>query len=198
MSNVISFIEHKQKQYTDTIKNPINRYLLLGNVFIDTLSKTVSEYNSAIEHIESAPMAIPETVDPDKLFVRLPASVYHSSSSKIYFRNKNKLDTFLNQYITLLTSKYVRDQLDMYAIDVELIPQEETATINIVFSTNGIQTQLAMITIQHFSSQHHNVDCCNITFTINLPISNNQYENLDHIYTIQLMNYISNFISEHF
>ncbi len=215
MGKVLDFQKAKLEKTTEESTNSTDArgvfYFEIAKNLIFALTDLQSSY--AFNYIFSSTKITPYSavnLSPSNFFVRPPDIIAHGIKLQISVENAYLKDPayadmdkivvctsfivdFLNRFYSMVVSKELMDLMHVYCFTHEVDNQPNKSAV----SFKGPNNSQNIILIFDWLDQASDNLTVTIEYKLWVPVTENAFENLDHIYAIDMVNYIQKIIAAH-
>ena len=100
---------------------------------------------------------------------------------------------FLNMFHELMITKDLEDLVHVYCFKLSVDNQPNRSAITIQ-GPNNSQNLVLIFTWPDYAVENQNIE---IEFKLWVPVTSDAFENLDHVYSIDMVNYVHKLIQQH-
>jgi hypothetical protein len=212
MSNVLDFLQHKANLKIDNTTEPTD---LRGTVFLTYVKSIISlinyfntQYESVFNHSQQSIAHSSVVRSPQHMFINLPKLCEHTihiCGNVVYptapgAAPLDELSPFCisneiaDKFLMCCLSEYNKNVFSSYTVE----PVVEIANNQIVITTRCINENKNITLICDWAVDKDNgIMRFVITVKLFVPVSDDPYSNLDHIYAIDMLTYCTSLISQY-
>lgn len=144
---------------------------------------------------------------PSNFFVKSPDIISHGIKLQLNVKNpymqtgdddkikncSSFIYEFLNQFYELMVTKDLEDLIQVYCFRLSIDNQPNRSAISIT-GPNNTQNMVVVFTWPDYATDNQTIE---IEFKLWVPVTSNEFENLDHIYAIDMVGYVHRLIDKH-
>lgn len=215
MGKVLDFMQARAELTIDESTNSTDArgvfYFEIAKKLIFALSHLQTKYifNYIFSGIKITPFSA-VGLTTSNFFVKLPDIVSHGLKFQISVENSYLKDPeyattdlsqvcssfifdFLNEFHSLIVTKELESLMHIYCFTMDIDNQPNKSAI----SFKGPNNSQNMTMILEWPDQASDNLIVTIEYKLWIPVTDNPLENLDHVYAIDMVNYIQNLIMYH-